>query len=341
LQRQFKDTSPDSNYTQRQTNAAETSATAGEASAVFGGVSAASGILFGILGAVYAAEAAHAGRRQADAAEDPPVGQPIEGGAKSNNPVDVPEVKAPDKESTETETVTVTNTTAEALKAGKIAKGDTQTVKTTKKPDGQTIVETTTKHKGGDTETEKTLVKPPGSTDATEKTVPVDLLKIQEGDRNMASYRLNLIVNNSDIKGGNTEDGDIVGYTGGSAASNVNVNFKAKAASPVSPGGDKAPPIAAVLIQFGGYNTPPRMELRQASDDKPVKTANNPQRFSGTLKFDATGKLAANPVTSVNPKGTGSAPAGYGTGKEGDPVVFIALNTSGGDPGKKKEEKKP
>ena len=314
-------------------DAAAVSAGAGVASAGLAG-------LFGILGTVYAAEAAHAGRRQADAAEDPPIPQPVEGGAKSNNPVDVPEVKAPDQGSADSETTSVKNTTTEARKAGKIGPRDTQTTKTTATKGGPTVVETITKHPGGEVETEKTTTKP-AAAPGNERQEPIDLLQIQEGEKNIARYKLNLIVDDSDIKGGTTDDGEIVGYSGGSVASNVNVNFKTKAASPVYPAGDKTKPqIGAVQIQFGGFNTPPRIDLHQSSNDKPSKTANNPQRFSGTLRFDAMAKLVGKPVVSVNPAGTGTAPNSYGDGKS-QPVVSIALNTSGKtNPGPKDEDKK-
>jgi hypothetical protein len=149
-------------------------------------------------------------------------------------------------------------------------------------------------------------------------------LRLAEGKRNLAEFKLTLRYNGSDIKGGTTEDGDIVGYSGGSAASNASVNFKATPAAPVAAQGGSL--IAAVKILFGGYNTPPRLSLKE--DDRPEKRENLQQRFSGSLKFDASGRLFGKPDVRVNPVGTCVAPGSYGDGSDRSPVVSVSLNTT-------------
>jgi hypothetical protein len=101
-----------------------------------------------------------AAKRQAEATEDPPIAQPVEGGVKSNNPQDIPEVKAPEAAPTEsTETVVEKDITAASVKSGEINKGDTRKQKTTKSGD-QTVIETTTKTRKGETTVKKETVPP-------------------------------------------------------------------------------------------------------------------------------------------------------------------------------------
>jgi hypothetical protein len=332
--------------------------------ATTGIVSGAGGILFGILGSVYAAESAHAGRRQAAANEDPPVGEPVTGGVVSGHVDAIAEAKGLEAASDTTETTTTSKTdTKEKSTTDKKGKKTVETPASTstetkiqtrdgdKGPDADVsdVTKTTTKNKDGADVTATRTVKPgaKATTGKENKDTVVKLLEVRDGKANDASFMLRLRKNGHDIKGGATEDGDILGYMGGSSESNLNVNFKQYAADPLDDG------TATVRLGFAGNNTPPRMKLH-LSDNNPAERVPGytPQRFAGSVTFDAAGNVVGNAAEieksiKVNPIGTKKVNASptaenpvvlIDTARQDDssgpkPVPNVAANTPKAAPG--------
>jgi len=330
VQRDTPPTPPDPTAA-RQADAADTANKISGASLAVAGA----GLVTSIIGLVFAKQSLNAARRQADAAEDPPAPQPTDGGIKSTHD-EVPPVEIKGSDS---ETTTVKDITAEEIKAGRAAKGDKVSVKIIDN-DQQTITETTRKTKVGTVTVEKqTVPKPPKQ----EEQKTFDVLEIAEGKQNAATFKLNVRYGDGSIKGGNTEDGGIVGYSGGSVGSNASVTFKATAAAPVIPTTPKeaknAPtpaPVAAFRLRFGGFNTPPRMTLG-GENEKPEKRSNLQQRFAGSILFNATGAIQGTPSLAVNPLGSGTSPRGpFGDGQS-KPIVSIQLNVDQSGPAKREE----
>jgi hypothetical protein len=292
---------------------AQRSADYAEGSLISGSIIGGLGLLGSLAGLIISGKTLAATRRQADAAEDPPVPQPTQGGVTSTHVDKIDEIKGPSAAVDDTESMKVADVTSKADRA----KGLTTTRKTTTKPDGTIVVETETK-KGkevvaSEKKTSKEAEKAFGDTDRT-----FTVLRLQEGAKNRAEFKLKLKSNQRDIKGGNTEDGDIIGYTGGSVASNATVGFKAGPGTPLE---DRA----TVRLAFAGTNTPPRMVLGAAGkNDAPTKTDNSPQRFSGSMLIDAKMNVVDDSVLlSVNPLGTSTKKAGDG---KGAPIVVVGLN---------------
>lgn len=342
------------------TKAAQESATAGVFSAVFGGISALASVRQAIIAG-----------RQAEAAEDPPVPAPTTGGITATH-TDLPEVKSFDKEQKTEEIETTTTKKSPTTETEKIAKiqaeqgpqTETTTEKKLKAPKGSTKTKRTVEKEPFTTTTdiiatkgpteatvERQTTKRPKEPDQPEKETPFKVLGLKEGKDNRAEYLLTLRHNGKDIKGGNTEDGDIEGYVGGTNSSNASVTFKGAPGEPDFGLDPKTSTegIATVRLLFGGTNVPPRKV--PAGRNIPIfggllgeggYEANKKytvQRFSGTIRFTASGEAKVDEKRiHVTPKG-GNMFLGYGDGKD-RPLVTITLNEPGTSPQPKKKDEK-
>jgi hypothetical protein len=305
--------------------------------AATGGVSAASSVVFGILGSVYAAESAHAGRRQAAANEDPPIAALTTGGVTQNHLATIPEYKGLDVAVDTGETITTSKKTTPANPKKNI-RAETETETKTRDGDDEkgAVTSDVTKRQykneqGADVSTTHTR-KPRAEVNKGDKERVVKLIRVMDGNANDASFMLHIRGNGRDIKGGNTEDGDISGYLGGSSASNLSINFTQYPGLPLDKTTDPSTPspedgMATVRIGFGGNNTPPRMTLHLDSNDPAERNKNyTPQRFAGSVTFDALGRVVESDTAiknslKVNPSGTKTVDSA--SASETNPIITI------------------
>ncbi|HUH61502.1 MAG TPA: DUF4157 domain-containing protein [Terracidiphilus sp.] len=273
-------------------------------------------------------------RRQAEAAEDPPVAEPTTGGVNSTH-IELPEVKGIDPgdlkdhldtsdEEEEEETV------ISGLKGNKSIPESEKTSLTKELK--------TRKFK------KKTVMK---KADKADQEKSFTVLRLQQGAQNLADFLLTLRYNGKDVRGGATEDGQIAGYLGGSAESNAAVTFRASPGAPIinqddagsagkaagdtkGQSGKEESGTATVRLLFGGTNVPPRKKQSGSlgvvfgsakTEDYKVQRFSAAAKFSGAGEFKGFDTLFATPPDrSVVTKGT--------TGTPGDPLVTIGLATS-------------
>ena len=321
------DTSGSSNYTDRQTSAAETSATAGKWSAAFGGVSA----LGSLVSAFESIRSANFAERSAQAAEDPPVAEPTSGGVTSAH-IELPEVKGIDPEHLSNYKDTTKVGEHVITSEGPTGGASTNTSKTSQLPKGNGSFTEEFKTQGATTSESTKLTETTAYKDAEvpdqEKTFNV--LRLKEGEKkadgtnNEANFTMTLRYNTKDVRGGTTEDGQIDGYLGGTAQSNASVTFRA------SPGKHLDKGVASVRLLFGGTNVPPRKQIGLSTGFLGLGMGGTQnakgyavQRFSASARFSANGELVgggpetlkASPGNSVKGKGT-----------DDSPLVTVSLN---------------
>jgi hypothetical protein len=310
-----------------------------------------------VFSAIEAVRSANFAERQAKAAEDPPIPEPTTGGVTSTH-VDIPEIKAIDKkplkdkqkalaanEQAEAENAKAAST-AKKPPAGKGKAGTEKEKAAPKEPEdvgGETTftqekiteeaktkgnVKTTTK------QNEKTVLK---DADTQDHETPFKVLRLEQGKDNIAEFLLTLRTNGKDINGGSTEDGEIAGYLGGSNESNASVGFRA------SPGEHLGSGAATVRLLFGGTNVSPRKRTTkgflggggfQAAGDYSF------QRFSGSLKFTAEGKLVAPSLPRVTTSKGVAKPKVDASADATKPAVTISLDPSSAANKVVKEEEK-
>jgi len=332
------------------TGQADTSPGANQAAAL-SAWSALGGALAGLGSMTAAIVGLKFARRQAEAAEDPPVAEPTAGGVTSNH-VELPEVKGIDPgdlvdhpESTEEET-------EETVISG--LKGD--------KPIPEEEKTSLSKELKTRKYTKKTATKKAEKADQ-EKSFTV--LRLQQGAENNADFILTLRYNGTDVRGGATEDGEINGYLGGSAESNASVSFKASPGAPIldgasggaggsgdgkgEKGGEKAgggtpkAGTATVRLLFGGTNVPPRKEPSGSLGlffGQAKKKDYKVQRFSATAKFTGAGEFKGFDTLFASPRDRSVVQKGS-TGAPNDPLVTIALAGSQVEAAKRLEPVNP
>lgn len=289
--------------------------------------------LGGAIGGLASAAATVVGlkfaRRQAEAAEDPPVAEPTTGGVNSTH-IELPEVKGFDPEDlTDTTEEDEEQTVTSGLKGSEKIPEEEKTSLTKQLKTRKRTKKTVTK-KADDADQEKSFT----------------VLRLQQGQENMADFLLTLRYNGKDVKGGATEDGPIAGYLGGSAESNAAVTFRASPGAPRAQDANadanksadnsgkqdsgarkKAPGIIRLL--FGGTNVPPRKKPSGSmgwfgsakTEDYKV------QRFSATARFTGAGEFQGFDTLVATPRDRSAVQKGK-TGGPDDPLVTIALATS-------------
>jgi hypothetical protein len=139
---------------------------------------------------------------------------------------------------------------------------------------------------------------------------PVTLLKVSQGANDFATFNAVIKSNGRDITGGYLQDGPAQGYSGGSAAGNVNLNLKPVPASPpplTGKKGEKDTRVAGVKFLISGNNIAPR-----------TKTGSTIQRFSGSVGISASGLVVVSEPFTASP-GTVTK------GQAGGPAVTIDL----------------
>jgi Domain of unknown function (DUF4157) len=262
-------------------------------------------------------------RRQAEAAEDPPVAEPTTGGVSSTH-VELPEVKGVDlenlkehKESTTEEEVT---DTISGLKGSTEIPQEEKTSLTKELRTRKVTTKTTTKPaEKADQETSFTV------------------LRLQQGTENSADFILTLRYNGTDVRGGATEDGEINGYLGGSAESNAAVTFRASPGAPSVPAAGSATSAggaATVRVLFGGTNVPPRKEHSGSLGlfgGSAKKEDYHVQRFSATAKFSGKGEFLGFDTLYATPRDRSVVRNGRGSPES--PLVTIGLSESTLKPG--------
>jgi hypothetical protein len=311
IQRVVDDTSGTGAFTARQTNAAEASATAGAVSAG-AGVASALGTLVSGFEAIRQANFAE---RSAVAAEDPPVAEPTSGGVNSTH-VELPEVKGvnlqPHEDVLREKTLSSehpVNQEETTKKKGPVTKSTLNALRT-----NETGKVTTTLREADTADQEKSFT----------------VLRLAQGQDNSADFVLTLRYNNTDVRGGATEDGEINGYLGGSAQSNAAVTFRASPGGHI-PLGQPNQGVATVRLLFGGTNVPARRTLgkgtgflglggggTEANQDYKV------QRFSAAVKFSGKGEFLGFDTLSATPRDRSMVQRG--TGGPSDPLVTISLS---------------
>lgn len=297
-------------------DAAVVSAKAGVASAIFGGASA----VFAGIGLIPAFQSAAAAKRQAKAAEDPPVQEPTTGGITANHLQEIPEVKGvklkEHEEKTRQKTVSREEPTSReeevTSQEGALKKRTSHSVQT-----NETAQLTTTIKEADTADQEKSFT----------------LLHLeQQGTKDSANFMLTIRFNDTDIRGGTTEDGEINGYDGGTNHSNAAVNFRA------SPGGHLQDGKATVRILAGGTNVPARKTISDTGFFGGGGAKDNPdyvvQRFGIAARFSAgKGEFVGLDTTKVTPPdksiATFAKPADANA-DEGHPIASIALAPKGG-----------
>ncbi|MGF6806727.1 hypothetical protein OKW30_001853 [Paraburkholderia sp. Clong3] len=347
----FTDTSPNSDYTRRQTSAGETSADAAKASAITGGIYGGIGAITGVLGAFAAIRSANFAERSAQAAEDPPVAEPTTGGISVTD-ADIPEIKGvdkfkdPSKEELQlnADPESVTKTTETEKTQGQDVATSTGTDVERTQGEGASAKKITSR--GGTTKTtpadktrtsEAKLFKP---LDDKDQTQTWRLLTVSQGKDNQASFYMTLRTAGKDIKDGGTEPGDAVGFLGGTMEANTAITFKAR------PGAHADDGSASVRMLIGGSNTPPRKMMQESGffgGGGPKFNENyTVQRFRAAVNFSANAATAPAVEAKTLKVGVGTITAGSGKPDGNDALVNVDLPNAVGagvdSPGKKKKK---
>jgi len=284
-------------------------------------------------------------RRQAEAAEDPPIAEPTAGGVTSTHN-ELPEVKGIDLG----DLVDHPDTTEEELEETVISglAGD--------KPIPATEKTSLSKELKTRKYTKKTVTR---KADKADQEKSFTVLRLQQGAENNADFILTLRYNGTDVRGGITEDGEINGYLGGSAESNATVTFKGSPGAPTKPdasgGADKAAGgadkgasadkggTATVRLLFGGTNVPPRKEHSGSLGlfwGSAKKENYKVQRFGATAKFSGAGEFKGFDTLFASPRERSVVQQGK-TGTPADPLVTIGLADSDIDAKKRPEPINP
>lgn len=280
----------------------------------------------GLVSAMEAHRQANLAQLQAEAAVDPPTAPPLVGGVTSQH-VELPQVKGihtadwRDVAPTETaHTITAEGLTGESDLIAKektpIKKGSITTKSDVRQP---RTTETASL-------TERATLR---KADTPDKEKPFTILRLRQGKDNVATFGLTLRHSDPDINGGATEDGDIVGYQGGSAYPNASVAFR------TSPGAPEGDGTATVRLLFNGTNVPAREKppdvgffgagffggSRFGSDPK-----YHIQRFSGSFKFTGKGEAKVDPHNVHVTPGAGMT----GDGSADNPLLTVDFDGQGG-----------
>lgn len=321
------DTSPQGNYTQRQTSAAESSATAANVSAGTGIFTGAVGAFTGLVGAYAAVRAANFAERSAQAAEDPPTAEPTTGGITVTD-ADIPEIKALDTKKIDDpekdpDSVTVqTGTDVETPSGQDFGTSRGTDVETTTGSAAGTT-KTTTKSGTSSTRRASTITKRDSTSKTFKPPEKPDTLKtykflnINQGKDDSADFYVSIRSNSEDIKDGGTEPPQSTGYLGGSSESNLSVSFKAR------PGQHNQDGSSTVRLLIGGTNTPPRKTLQKSSffgaQGPEINKNYGVQRFGGSITFDAHPEMP--PIVDKRLQDA----AKQGNGPASDALVTISL----------------
>lgn len=269
--------------------------------------SALGGVLVGLGSLTAAIVGLGYAKRQAAAAEDPPVAEPTTGGVSSDH-TELPEVKGIDPADLVDRDVTSDEEEEEQIVISGL-KGD--------KPIPQSEKTALSKELKTRTYRKKTVHKTAEKADQEKSYI---VLRLQQGAENQADFILTLRFNGTDVRGGMTEDGEIKGYLGGSAESNAAVKFKASPSVPIMKGG-KDPAPGSVRLLFGGTNVPPRKEHSGSDTKKDYRV----QRFSAAAKFSGAGDFKGFDTLFATPRERSIVRQGAG---DKEPLVTIALADS-------------
>lgn len=258
------------------TAAAQKSADAGVSSAhaawASAGISGA-GFLTGLWASIKQSALA---ARQARAAEDPPVQEPTTGGVAATHLQEIAEIKGIDPEDLKDHADTTVEDQEVVTYSGLAGVKGTIDVPEEEKTG-------ITKGSKTRTRTTKTVTKKAAHPDQ-EKTFTLLRLE-QQGTGDSAEFQFTLRYNDTDIRGGTTEDGEAAGYLGGTNNSNASVAFRS------SPGGNTQDGKATVRILAGGTNVPPRKQIESTGFFGGGGASDNPnyvvQRFAMAARFSA------------------------------------------------------
>jgi len=309
------------------TGAADTGNAANQASAL-SAWSALGSAVAGLGSMVAAFEGLKFARRQAEAAEDPPVAEPTTGGVTSTH-IELPEVKGIDPDDLAPHDETTAEEEEETVISG--LKGNEPIPE--KEKTGLSKELKTRKFKT------KKVHKPADKADQ-EKSFTV--LRLQQGADNQADFILTLRFNGKDVRGGATEDGEIRGYLGGSAESNAAVTFRGSPGAPQMNNKDASKNGAAtVRLLFGGTNVPPRKEHSGSLGlfgGSAKKEDYKVQRFSAAAKFSGDGEFKGFDTLVATPRERSVVQRGA---NDKEPLVTIALAESDVDAKKRLEPINP